>query len=990
MNPSGLIYAADNQTYSVEERRGILIDLRREADWNPSCSRSLSKISGIGSIVSPDLEETFREILSSSDRSHEHQPYVMLLMQMLADGGTLPGLSGQLQDIVVDSSWFPGVRCAALDVMIAYNRRGCLKNDVLIKLFGEIESGLVEDPEDELLGILLQALYPRIWTVVEIRKHLRMPKNVSISGEYTNFWTVHVPRQSTPEQMAQLLDCTAAEFEEYKSFMVGETSRYTRMGVMPIELLDKVLRGLLDTIAVDRLLRWLKMASEARRGAPESLTVGIKAELSRNRDKLKELIAHAVETCLNESDASQCAASVEAWLFGARPFDYGPWCLEMALTVADARVASFYLGELLGCVFNRRYSADLTIESVRARLVGNAALLELYDKKIGQFEQPAPRLGVAHGGDPAADTKGQIAWQQQIAEKAQELRAGRGEPRLLHRIAEVYLGVDQDVRGTTPSDRLANLVGSRVDLLAVLREGLETVLDRTDLPDCGRVVRLFDRRETHSLMLPYMAGLDSRERSGQLKVSELHEDQISLAVTVLYTLPVQCLSPETAKETALHRPEWFRTVVRDNPILVADVLQRCVEQKHQTAIQPAVELYHLARDDGHREVARLVSLPLLESFPNTDTVQARRELGWLLNAALNRCERSQVRHVVKKRLARADLVANQKIYWLTAGYFVMPDLYREDIKTLSTESNAALRGVWEFAANCRFPIELAQKFSVDDLEFLIVLIASAIEHHGMTRDGWWAVSNLLGELGSNPLPEVSETLERLSAEWALKPWLTNVTEARGLHVRKRREHEFRHCDILQVTKTLANEDPANAGDLAGLLLDVLEALSKTIRDSSTSDWRQYWNVDSHNKPTSPKPENACRDALLSDLRNRVEHLGIDAQPEGVYAEDKRSDIRASVGGFNVPVEIKRSCHSHLWTAIESQLIAKYTRDLGTRGYGIYVVFWFGDTEGCRPTKHSGWTPPNAAALKLKIVETLSEQKRHMISVCVIDVSQPAQ
>ena len=91
--------------------------------------------------------------------------------------------------------------------------------------------------------ILLQALYPRIWTVVEIRKHLRMPKNVSISGEYTNFWTVHVPRQSTPEQMAQLLDCTAAEFEEYKSFMVGETSRYTRMGVMPIELLDKVLRG---------------------------------------------------------------------------------------------------------------------------------------------------------------------------------------------------------------------------------------------------------------------------------------------------------------------------------------------------------------------------------------------------------------------------------------------------------------------------------------------------------------------------------------------------------------------------------------------------------------------------------------------------------------------------------------------------------------------------------------------------------------------------
>ena len=53
------------------------------------------------------------------------------------------------------------------------------------------------------------------------------------------------------------------------------------------------------------------------------------------------------------------------------------------------------------------------------------------------------------------------------------------------------------------------------------------------------------------------------------------------------------------------------------------------------------------------------------------------------------------------------------------------------------------------------------------------------------------------------------------------------------------------------------------------------------------------------------------------------------------------------------------------------------------------MFWFGDTDGCRPTRLSGWTPPNAAALKLKITEMLLDQERRMISVCVIDVSQPA-
>ena len=112
----------------------------------------------------------------------------------------------------------------------------------------------------------------------------------------------------------------------------------------------------------------------------------------------------------------------------------------------------------------------------------------------------------------------------------------------------------------------------------------------------------------------------------------------------------------------------------------------------------------------------------------------------------------------------------------------------------------------------------------------------------------------------------------------------------------------------KVVQTLDGGAPANAGDIAGLAFDVLKALSLKIRAGSTSDWRQYWNVDRYNRPTQPKPEQACRDALLSDLHERLEWLGIDAHRESVYANDKRSGIRVSFAGFNVPVEIKRSCH----------------------------------------------------------------------------------
>ena len=82
--------------------------------------------------------------------------------------------------------------------------------------------------------------------------------------------------------------------------------------------------------------------------------------------------------------------------------------------------------------------------------------------------------------------------------------------------------------------------------------------------------------------------------------------------------------------------------------------------------------------------------------------------------------------------------------------------------------------------------------------------------------------------------------------------------------------------------------------------------------------------------------------LLSHLRGYLP-AGVDAQPEGQYADDNRSDIRVSYGiQFNVPVEIKRDRHPRLWSALRDQLIARYVSDPATGGHGVYLVFWFGD------------------------------------------------
>ena len=95
--------------------------------------------------------------------------------------------------------------------------------------------------------------------------------------------------------------------------------------------------------------------------------------------------------------------------------------------------------------------------------------------------------------------------------------------------------------------------------------------------------------------------------------------------------------------------------------------------------------------------------------------------------------------------------------------------------------------------------------------------------------------------------------------------------------------------------------------------------------------------------------------------------------------------RVSSGSFNVPVEIKKSTHRDLWSAIRNQLVAKYTRDPDAGGHGIYVVFWFGK-DYCQPPE-SGSRPGSAAELGKRLRDTLSPEEARMIGICVIDVTE---
>ena len=165
------------------------------------------------------------------------------------------------------------------------------------------------------------------------------------------------------------------------------------------------------------------------------------------------------------------------------------------------------------------------------------------------------------------------------------------------------------------------------------------------------------------------------------------------------------------------------------------------------------------------------------------------------------------------------------------------------------------------------------------------------------------------------------------------------------------------------------------------MTDRLQELARHIRTGNTDDWKQYW--DQHSG--KPKYEAECRNMLLSDLQLMLPEA-VDARREVSYANDTRTDIRVALQDFKVPVEIKRTQHRELWSAARNQLIAKYTGDPATAGYGIYLVFWFGDRE--MPPPPTGTPPEGPDELRLRLTALLSDPERRKISVIVIDVSRP--
>ena len=979
-DPIGVGLYGDIRQFSLEEKHTLLKALRREGN---RLLDVLWTVAPFAALATSDMESVLKEILSIPSRSRDHQMLAAFVLKVLGQGAPLPGLSGILLKIVRDSTWWPRINDSALDAFIRLHESQD-KTKELKLLLADIQAERISDPSRELLGRLLTHLYPLALTPSEVWDYLWETGEVELIGIYNTFWDTQLVRKASPDHFAELLDSLVRRLPDLRPALDARL-----LSGLPAKIVAAGLEARGGHIEAARLYDWLSAGLHGLDVAPAYETsesiFQIRSWLTQRPETQKRVIAEGLDRLAETGNFRFHAYEVQMRLYDAdRPADFGLWCLKkaVALDKTKPQVAEYLLEEAVRAHGSRRGDEGLSLQVLRERTSTNERLRKILDRLLSP--QPAPRQYPESGGNTTEEeTRQERQRRDLIRANRSALRENRAAPALLHRLAQAYCGsffkLDLD-KGPTA---IAKLLKGDHDLIDAVLQGLRGTVDREDVPGIKEIIRLREKGRMHYLAGPFLAGLQEIERTGPEDSSQWDEERIRKGIAFYYCTP-----------HADYRPRWYRRLIETRPEIVADVQTRFAVSEFRSGREHVYKLWELAHDPAHAQVARHASLPLLRAFPARCKLKQIKALDDLLWAAIRHADRALLQELIRRKTSRKSLNVAQRARWLAAGLIVSPAAYKDLLQDFvqASETRAwRLAGFFCDSDDRRVPvnelgvsggellIRLFGRYTSPDQRWVAGLVTLKAKASGL-------VNNLIQHLARFPTREASEALGRLLEDEGPSRWRGVLLPSRDAQRVIRRDTGYRHPDVEQVCRTLNGGSPANAADLAALVRDKLCELAVKIRTGNTDDWRQYWNENHDRKLGAPKPENACRDALLSDLRERLPP-GIITQPESQYARGKRADFRVSRLDFQIPVEVKKDGHRDLWSAMQNQLIGQYTTDPATQGYGIYLVFWFGQRP--KPTPPSGSFPASPRELQRRLEATLEEDQARKISVCVIDVSGDA-
>ena len=870
-DPIGVGLYGDLRGFSHDEKRVLLNALKREGKRLGLDIESQYWTAAFGPLATPDMEPALREILTDPARDEQHQMLALFVLRILEAGTPLSSLSELLLDIIHDDTRASSVKVLSLDAFLHTCPDGREKTAALERLLADIQAEGVADPNDELLGTLLTRLYPQDLPASQVWNYLSKP------GDYNWFWDRRLLEQSSDEDVCELLNGLLCPSPRLQSVL--ETDELS-LEDLPLKLLDRGLNAYGDRIPTEQLYDWLgvglpmtqyKLGEEAR---------NVQVWLEQRPAIQKAILTEGVRRSAESDDESFYGYmyEVEQRLYKANPpSDFGAWCLEQAMAATGSQVAEYFIA----FASREGLALESQLEKTRGRrdlqncITGMITQRDRYKAKYQERERQ--RQSYTEEKERKEDE-----WLTYVRRSETALCENRAAPALLHRLAKIYLDkglframnlnpVQKKIRRQAAEiddgpEAVKQKLGGDQSLVDATLQGFRGVLARKDVPQVEKIFSLQEENRISYFQWPFLAGLAELERVAPNELDRLDEDQIRKALAFYYCAP-----------HGGYRPNWYQRLLEARPEVVADVQVQFAVSEFRRDSASIYNLWELARNPEHAQVARNASLPLLRAFPTRCKLKHINALDHILWAAIQHADRASFEELIERKLSQKSMNLAQRMHWLAAGLVVSPAIYRERLSEFVRGREKRVQQVATFfcdperrLSKLGIPVPL----KIPAVELLIRLIGGYVGPELRSEDGWVPpsmeasrlVHTYIQHLAASPAKEASDALASLHSDPALTRWYGELSRARDSQRIIRRDAEYRHPTIEQVRETLSGGTPANPGDLAALLMDRLHEIATRIRKGNTDDWRQYWNEPSGQEPT-PKHEDYCRDALLSDLRH---------------------------------------------------------------------------------------------------------------------------
>ncbi|CAB3806545.1 hypothetical protein [Pararobbsia alpina] len=989
-DPHGILTYGDAASLDPTARMHLFNALARLSQTDPWFRSGSQSTEKLAVFCTTDLVFKLEAVLLDSNSNSSLK---ILVLDALEMGPPQTSLAGSLALILRNPDASIGERVRALRVLL---RLGSIGESHIVEAC-RCHLGWTAD------DILLKAeaygsLFGKPFIAADVAELLvRFQESTTEVPSSTIVWAL--PDAIPPSEIPFILDSVPGPLRpEPTSYHSVHTSRNaSTVG----NALAKFLIKLLDSeepISPSALWRWMTIIGTQHGGS--YLKEQLKLALVSRKTLLLKLIDERLSEFSNSTRIFTFASTIHSTLIGAvenrdvlervlirlrspqpgRPvagvlYELALWLLRTQVADAPRLLEELYpLGEL----------AEL-------REIRDAALCDV----IPDWRRQMAVASESNRQDSEADKK-RVLEEFRASEPA--IRAG-SQLNWLGHLARIYFGDFNDLdRNLSPRERLLGYLGEEYGQSAL--EGFVALLSTQVMPSVQVIGDAHIGGEIPSWWIAIVAGLD-----------EFYVDDVASALVDRGVLSAGLAIDLIHSTSQYHgnsvnriRHEWVtnalkshKAVVRDTYLAVAtiefDARRSFIDGMHELRTAPT-----LAEFRGN------VGLSILRSFPNAS--------GQHLQQALECALADDGSSASLVSLAPGILAGTRGVdeancdRWLTAAFIAHPSEFFDDFVRRASKSMSVIWLLRDFRRPSKFgataDTDRELELPLSHLEAIVILIAQhfpATPHPSGVFSGntnAWDASEflriLVNRISADSSLEASLCLTRLSKDPRLSTYRDFVLHAAASQQVRRRDVAYRQPNWTQSISTLANKSPANAADLHALVIDTLKDIAKQISHANNDIYKRFWNEDSYGRPTDPKPEESCRHVLIDLLRSRLEQADVTIDPEGHMAGGKRADMVVQYGGrFKIPVELKRNYHTEVWDAPQTQLDRLYTSDPQAYGYGIYGVFWFGNSRGRNtpPPPDSRARPETPTAMAAKLWSLIPDARRSHLSVLMLDVCGPS-